>query len=172
MKARNRILTKPKPSPPIPPPGDGRDADGRFLPGVSGNPRGRPLGSHNHTSQLLEELLNERAEALANKTIEIALDGDARALRMCLDRLLPARRERHLVLELPPPATPADISAGFARVVEALTHGDLTPSETNSVAALLENARRAMETTELARRIHELENQVAPGGRNGAEKSS
>jgi hypothetical protein len=33
------------------------------------------------------------------------------------------------------------------RVVEALASGDLTPSETSSVAELLESARRALETT-------------------------
>jgi hypothetical protein len=42
-------------------------------------------------------------------------------------------------------------------VVEALASGDPTPSETSSVAELLESARRAIETTDLARRILELE---------------
>ncbi|MCX6615418.1 MAG: hypothetical protein NTZ98_04885 [Acidobacteria bacterium] len=42
-------------------------------------------------------------------------------------------------------------------MVEALASGDLTPSETSSVAELLESARRALETTDLARRIEELE---------------
>jgi len=45
-------------------------------------------------------------------------------------------------------------------VVEALASGDLTPSETSSVAELLESARRAIETTDLARRIAELEQRL------------
>ncbi len=138
----------------------GRDAEGRFLPGVSGNPKGRALGSHNRISALIEQLFEQRAEALALKAMDVAMEGDPRALRMCLDRVLPARRERHITVELPPPATAADVTAGFSRLVEALTRGELTPSETNSVVALLDNARRAIETGELARRIEELEERV------------
>ena len=48
----------------------------------------------------------------------------------------------------------------FVRVVEAFASGDLTPSETSSVAELLENARRAIETTDLERRIEELEERL------------
>ncbi len=135
----------------------GRGPDGRFLPGASGNRRGRPLGSSNRASLMVEQLLEDRAQALAEKVIEMALAGDGLALRLCLERLLPARKERHLLLQLPEPVTVEDITAGFRRVVEALTDGRLTPSETNSVAALLESARRTLETTELDRRLRELE---------------
>ncbi len=136
---------------------DLRGPDGRFLPGASGNRRGRPLGSRNRASLMVEQLLEERAQALGEKAVEMTLAGDSRALRLCLERLLPAQRERHLLVELPQPATAEDVTAGFRRVVEALTEGQLTPSETNSVASLLESARRALETTELDRRIRELE---------------
>jgi len=51
-------------------------------------------------------------------------------------------------------------------VVEALASGDLTPSETSSVAELLESARRAIETTDLARRIEELEQRLEGGGQH------
>ncbi len=93
-----------------------------------------------------------------------------KSLRLCLERLVPARKERQLLLQLPPPATAQEISAGFTRVVEALTQGELTPSETDSVAALLESARRALETTDLARRIHELEDRVPKAGQQGTER--
>jgi hypothetical protein len=112
---------------------------------------------------LAEQLLDGRAQALAEKAVELALSGDVTALRLCLERLVPVRRERYLTLELPAPATAEDITAGFARVVEALSHGELTPSETTSVAALLESARHALETTDLARRIEELEERAEDG---------
>jgi len=54
------------------------------------------------------------------------------------------------------------------RVVEALASGDLTPSETSSVAELLESARRAIETTDLARRIAELEERLEGGEQDEA----
>jgi len=141
-------------------PAAGRGTSGRFPAGVSGNPAGRPQGSRHRASVLAEGLLDGRVEALTEKAVEMALAGDVTALRLCLERLLPVRRERHLTMTLPSPLTAADITAGFVRVVEALACGDLTPSETSSVAELLESARRAIETTDLARRIEELEDRL------------
>lgn len=149
-----------------------RGDQGRFLPGASGNPQGRPQGSRNRIPLLVEGMLDGRAEAITEKLVELALKGDVAALRLCLDRLLPARRERHLTLELPNPATAQDIMAGFGRVVEALTRGELTPSETNSAAALLESARRALETTDLERRIEELEERAEEAEEQGMETYS
>jgi len=150
-------------------PGAGRGGDGRFRPGVSGNPHGRPQGSRDRASVLAEQLLDGRAQALTEKAVELALAGDVTALRLCLERLLPVPRERSLTLQLPSPMTAEDITAGFARVVEALSRGELTPSETTSVAALLESARRALETTDLARRIEELEERAEDEAYQGAE---
>jgi hypothetical protein len=146
---------------PVPKPKTGqfpeRGDNGQFLPGAVGNPKGRPLGSRNRASLLMEDLLDGRAQALTEKAIEKALAGDVFALRLCLDRMMPVRRERSLTLQLPAPATAQDIAGGFASVVEALAHGELTPSETSALAELLESARKALETTDLARRIEELE---------------
>lgn len=141
-----------------------RDQGGRFLPGASGNPQGKPLGSRNWASVLAENLLDGQAEALAQKAVEMALAGDVPALRLCLERLVPMRKERPIVLELPAPESAQGISAGFSKLVEALTHGELTPTETNSAAVLLESARRALETTELARRIEEMEQRLETSG--------
>jgi len=69
-----------------------RGANGQFLRGASGNPQGRPLGSRNRASLLMEDLLDGRAKALTEK------------------------------------------------------------AETSALAELLESARRALETTDLARR--------------------
>jgi len=69
-----------------------RGANGQFLRGASGNPQGRPLGSRNRASLLMEDLLDGRARALTER------------------------------------------------------------AETSALAELLESARRALETTDLARR--------------------
>jgi hypothetical protein len=135
-----------------------RSRKGRFVRGASGNPEGRP--PRNRASLLMEGLMDGRATALAEKAIEMALAGDVLALRLCIDRILPARKERHMVIQLPAPATAEGITAGFGKVVEALTNGELTPTETNSASMLLENARRTLETTDLARRIDEIEERI------------
>jgi hypothetical protein len=59
----------------------------------------------------MEALLDGEAAALARKAVELALAGDAAALRLCLDRLLPPRRERPVAVALPPLHGPGDAAA-------------------------------------------------------------
>ena len=58
-----------------------------FQPGQSGNPAGRPKGSRSKATLALEAIFEGEADALTRKVIELALDGDTQALRMCLDPL-------------------------------------------------------------------------------------
>src|SRR5262245_45313465 len=60
----------------------------RGRPFQRGNP-GRPRGSKNRTTRLLEELVAGEAEKLAQKAVELALAGNVKCLHFCLDRLLP-----------------------------------------------------------------------------------
>jgi hypothetical protein len=62
--------------------------------GKSGNPAGRPLGSRNKSTLFLESLLENEAEPLTRKMIQVGLTGNPMALRFCLGRLLPRRRGR------------------------------------------------------------------------------
>ena len=71
-----------------------RDADGRFRKGRSGNPKGRPMGVRNKATEAAELVLDGEAEALTRKAVERALEGEASALRLCLERIIPPRRER------------------------------------------------------------------------------
>src|SRR5262245_23559476 len=79
-----------------------------FRPGQSGNPNGRPRGSRNTTTIALESLLDGQAKALTQKAVDLALSGDLIALRICLDRILPVRKNRPIEFELPPMKTIAD----------------------------------------------------------------
>src|SRR5687768_16932362 len=65
-----------------------------FQKGQSGNPDGRPKGSRNATTLAVESLLDGEAEALTRKAVELAIAGDIAALRLCLDRVLPPRKDR------------------------------------------------------------------------------
>lgn len=85
---------------------------GQFGPGQSGNPAGRPKGSRNHTTRAVEALLDGEAEALTRKAIQLAQDGDTVALRLCLDRLLPVRKDRPITFDLPPIETTDDLAEG------------------------------------------------------------
>ena len=62
-----------------------------FQKGQSGNPSGRPKGTKDKRTEL-RELLQPHAPALIEKAVEMALEGDTTALKMCLDRIIPAMR--------------------------------------------------------------------------------
>ena len=73
----------------------------RGRPFATGN-AGRPRGARNRTSLAVEALLEGEAERLTRRAIEAALGGDVTALRLCLDRISPARRDRCVSFEVPP----------------------------------------------------------------------
>jgi len=72
-----------------------------FVKGQSGNPRGKPKGLRNRATIAAEALLDGEAEALTRKAVEMALGGDTVALRLCLERLMPPRRDRPVAVPLP-----------------------------------------------------------------------
>src|SRR5262245_1308329 len=72
-----------------------------FEKGESGNPAGRPLGSRNRATLLMESLMADDAEAIGRKAIELAKGGDLAAIRLCVDRLAPTRKGKPVPFELP-----------------------------------------------------------------------
>jgi uncharacterized protein DUF5681 len=134
-----------------------KPTNGRWARGTSGNPAGRPVGSRNRSSVFYEQLLNGQGEALFQKAIELALAGDATALRLCLERISPPRKERTIDLPLPKVTDPQSVSAALASVMTAVGKGRITPGEAESLAGVLESQMRVVEVEDLARRVAELE---------------
>ena len=125
--------------------------------GQSGNPAGRPKGARHKTTLAMEALLDGEGEALTRKAVEMALTGDATALRLCLERLLPARRDRPVAFALPKLETAADAVKATAAIVEAVSLGELTPSEAGELSKLVDGFRSALTTAELEERLAKLE---------------
>lgn len=136
-------------------PQQARDARSGFAPGVSGNPAGRPPGARNRVSLAIEALLEGEAERLTRKAIERALEGDGQALRICMDRIAPPRRDRPTPFALPALKEAADARDAFAAVVRAVAEGELTPSEAVTLAGLIEQFARVDDATEIERRARD-----------------
>ncbi len=128
-----------------------------FQPGQSGNPRGRPAGSRNAATRVIEALLDGEAEAITRKAIDAALGGDMVAIRLVLDRVCPPRKCRPILIDLPPTQDSAGIAAAQQVVVQAVAQGELLLDEATALSALLEARRRAQETEYLEARIERLE---------------
>src|SRR4030081_993370 len=98
------------------------DNGGRFQPG---NP-GRPKGARNRATVAAESLLDGDAEAITRKAVEQAKEGDLTAIRLCMDRFCPPRKDRRIPFELPKLERATDASAAIGAIVAAVADGDLT----------------------------------------------
>lgn len=128
-----------------------------FQPGNTGRPR----GSRNKTTLALEALLEGEAEALTRKAVEMALAGDTAAMRLCMDRIMPPRKDRPVTFALPKLETPGDAVKAAAALAEAVATGDITPMEAGELAKLVEGFTRAFELHEIEQRLARLEGGAA-----------
>lgn len=134
---------------------------GRFRPGKSGNPNGRPRGSRHRVTLLAEQLVDGAAEEVVNKIIEHAKQGEPNALKLLMDRILPIRKDRPTPFQLPPIATAQDLPSAMASITQAVADGDLTLTEAAEASRLVENYARAVEVTEIMARLDVLEQEKA-----------
>jgi hypothetical protein len=87
---------------------------------------------------LAEKLIEDQHDDIMKAVIERAKGGDPTAMRLCVERLVPARKGRPVVFDLP-----------------AIERG--------AVAGVIEAKRRAIETVEHEERLRKLEERN-PGG--------
>ncbi len=132
----------------------------RGRPFAAGNPGRRP-GSRNKATLAAEALLAGEAEALTRKAVELALSGDATALRLCLERIAPPRKDRPVTFALPPLGTARDAVTASAALLQAVADGDLTPLEAGELSKLVANHIEALKTSELEERLAALEAEVS-----------
>ena len=125
----------------------------RFQKGTSGNPNGRPKGSRNAATLACEALLDGQAEALTQKAIQMALAGDPVAMRICMDRICPARKDRPVAFALPPINSPRDAADIMSAVARAVATGDVTPNEAAEFAKVVAAYTTAFVTAELDERV-------------------
>jgi hypothetical protein len=136
----------------------GRGRGRPFEKGQSGNPTGRPPGTGKRAIQAMQLLLDGEAQALTRKAVELALDGNTTALRMCLHRIEPPRRERAVPLKLPPVRDAGDLAGTMTAIIAAAGEGAISPDEGGRLARLVEIFLRAVETRDFERRLQLLEN--------------
>ena len=128
----------------------------RGRPFAKGN-AGRPKGARNKVTVAVESLLDGEAEGLTRKAIELAMKGDTTALRLCLERIAPPRKDSPTSFPLPDINKPTDTPKAVHAVLKAVSEGDLTPTEAESISGVVETWRKSIETAELVERIEALE---------------
>ena len=136
--------------------------NGQFAKGSSGNPSGRPLGNRNQSTLLLESLLAGEGYELFRKAIELAKAGDVRALQLCMDRMLPPRKDRPVTFDLPPIQNLDDVATGKMSILAAISEGNITPQEGEVISRILDGYAGVMVNQDLQRRVEKLEHPQPP----------
>jgi hypothetical protein len=121
-----------------------RGANGRFLPGRSGNPAGKKPGTRNRATALRAALAEGDDLAAARVVIDKALAGDAVAARFIVGRLFPCPRGREIRLDLPEGEKAADVLAASNATIAAMAAGEITPDEALTVTRVLDGRLRAL----------------------------
>ena len=132
-----------------------------FQKGQSGNPAGYHKGSRHKATLLAEKMLADDQDEILRAVIEAAKAGDSTAMKLCIDRLVPLRKGRPITFNLPPVKTAADVAGAVGELSRAMAAGELTTDEASAAASVIELHRRAIETTDIERRLQKLE-ETAP----------
>jgi hypothetical protein len=138
----------------------GRLQTGRFPPGVSGNPAGKPKGARHKTTVLLESIMRDNAEKVMNAVLKSAQQGDTAAARLIIDRVAPARKDATIEFELPQIKTTSDAVAATGAILQAVSAGDISPGEGETLSSMVASVTRVIETEELERRLSALEQAI------------
>jgi hypothetical protein len=133
--------------------------------GVSGNPRGLSTGSRHRITILAEQMISGDGEAVIQKCLDMAKKGNETALRLVVERILPAKKYVPIKFNLPEKLdTAGDISSALTAVITQTAQGDIAPDEALHAATLLEAKRKAIETSELEARLGALEKTLQTTG--------
>ena len=131
----------------------------RGRPFKPGNP-GRPVGSKNKITHLLEQLVEGEGQKLAQKMLQVALDGNSRCLEYFMDRLMPPRRGRVLEQQLPEITGVNDIAPAMTAITNQLNNGELTTEEASGLVDFMERCARVILATGLVERVEKIEEQI------------
>jgi hypothetical protein len=133
---------------------------GRFLQGnAASRARGRPRNEYREALQAA--ITPADLAAIASRARTQALEGDRHARSFIADYMLgrPRVMDRDSGPVLLRVTTPAECVTANARILDALSRGQITPEEARNIAAVVDGARQALELVDLATRVAELENQ-------------
>jgi hypothetical protein len=106
---------------------------------------------------MAEALLDGEAESLIRKFFEKAIAGDVSALRFCVGRILPPRRDRPVAFDLPEIKTAADAQAAASVILANCAEGNMSMDEAGKAIDLIEKYLRVTGVTDFDARLRAME---------------
>ena len=126
-----------------------RDVKGRFRPGSTGNPKGRPTGA---AARILLDLRDWAESEALPLMKQAALDGDMDALKTLVMLALPKQK---------PVSLPSSLPGKPEEILEAMAEGEVDPSTAQEALVAHLTAARVREISELEARLTALEEALA-----------
>ncbi|MBL8763614.1 MAG: hypothetical protein JNM07_05035 [Phycisphaerae bacterium] len=142
---------------------EGRLKNGRFGPGnKAGVGHGNPWMKYQKVlAQTVHNTVPpERLARVLRTLATLAEKGDVQAAKVLLDRVLGKAKSMGADLEgfeMPAVATPKDAVRASSAILQAVSEGRIGTDDAAKLAAVVELARRSIETHELAERVAALE---------------
>jgi len=109
----------------------------------------------------MESLIDGESEKIARMAIEKATTGDPAMLRLCMDRIMPPRRELPVEFRLPRIESAEDAAQACAEITEAIACGYLTPGEARKLLDVAQALMHTLKAGEITERLTRLEASVA-----------
>jgi hypothetical protein len=126
--------------------------------------RGRPKGSRNRAKSPGQDLFDEFAPHITRKCIAQALQGEPSAMRICMNRISPARLGECIRIGLPPIKTAGDLHKAGEKVTQTVGRGEITPTEGGKMMNILAGRAKIIETVQLDGRLAKIEERMDPDG--------
>ena len=113
-----------------------------FAKGQSGNPAGRPVGSHNKFTREMHDAFAHGGPILIKQLFDLAGDGNPAAMRQCLDRLMGKHRPSSVAL--PSPDSPTYVFDALREIHRALGAGEIASDEAIRLVDLVGRTARVL----------------------------
>ena len=94
------------------------------------------------------------------KVIELALADEISALRLCMERLLPPRKERPIRVEVGPLENAKQLRDAVNAVIRAVAEGEITVREGEALSNMISAQASVLATVDFERRMDDLEQRL------------
>jgi hypothetical protein len=145
----------------------GRNQDGTFAKGRSGNLKGKPVGVRSRATLMVDAILFKNMKDITEKLVTAAKAGEHWAVTLALKDQLPGRSGTPF--ELPKLESAADLPAASKSILEQMAAGALTATEGAQILAALESHGRVATLAGHEERLAAVEALLAENSKRNGE---